>query len=226
MLNGGPGRGAARLAVALDGTANPVRTATPDRSLGDGIQPDQEQTIMNTSHQGAQPENCPAFIARATLEKRVRRALAKQGRKLLKSRAGTPALREHGRYAVVDAGGAVIKTRMDLATLARELGVMTNEEYLDPRSDWRYFVARQHQKVIDGRVVLFNDRVSRNFLTMEQAEAHALEMGGPLGIVGFDVGRALGWVGATSEYLVAGPFPTREEARAVRERIQEGRTDG
>jgi hypothetical protein len=212
---------------------------------------------MNTSHQGAQPENYPAFIARATLEKRVRRELAKRNRKLLKPRAGTPALREHGCYSVVDADGTVLKTRLDLATLARELGVMTNEEYLDPRSDWRYFVARQHQKVIDGKTILFNDRVSRNFLSREQAEAHALEMDGPLGIVGFDAGRALGWVAATSEYLigtrfvheddspdqhfitrvttvngiefhnhVAGPFPTREEARAARERIQAAAGEG
>jgi hypothetical protein len=188
MLNGGPDRGAARLAVALDGTANPVRTATLDRSLGSGIQPDQEQTIMNPSSTlGDLPEICPSFILRATLEKRVRRELAKQNRKLLKSRPGTPAHREYGLYAIENGLRKAIETNLDLATLARDLGVMRAHERVDPCSDWRFYVARQTTQTIDGKTIAFHERLSGDFRSRLEAEAHAdrMNIDGQIGVVGY-----------------------------------------
>jgi len=189
MLNGGPDRGAARLAVALDGTANPVRTATLDRSLGSGIQPDQEQTTMKTpTTPGTQPKTCPSFILRATLEKRIRRELAKRNHKLLKSRPGTPAHREYGLYAIENDRRRVLETHLDLVTLARDLGVMQDHEYLDPHSDWRYYVVRHSTQLIDGKTIHSFDRLSRNFMTRAEAERFAdrLTTDDPIGIVGFD----------------------------------------
>lgn len=69
--------------------AQAVRQPEPDRhpiGVGRRDTTRPEQTIMNTSIKGTLPEICPSFILRAALEKRVRRELAKQNRKLLKSR--------------------------------------------------------------------------------------------------------------------------------------------
>ena len=146
---------------------------------------------MSTSIKGTLPEIRPSFILRSTLEKRIRRELAKQGRKLLKSRPGTAAFREYGQYAIERVGiRKVLETHQDLATLARDLGVMQPHERIDPCSDWRFFVARQTTKVIDGKTIVFHERLSGNFRTREEAERHAdrlKDADGPVGIVGFDV---------------------------------------
>jgi len=156
---------------------------------GGGIQPDYEQTIMSTSIKGTQPESCPIFILRATLEKRIRRELAKRNRKLLKSRPGTPAHREYGLYAIENDRRTVLETHLDLVKLARDLDVMQDHEYLDPHSDWRYYVVRHTTQIIDGKTIHSFDRLSRNFMTRAEAERFADRMkseDGPIGIVGFD----------------------------------------
>ena len=144
---------------------------------------------MSTIPKGTLPENFPVFILRATLEKRVRRELAKQGRKLLKSRPGTTAHREYGLYAIENDRRTVLETHLDLVKLARDLGVMQLHERVDPCSDWRFYVARQTTKIIDGKNIMFHDRLSRNFMTRAEAERHAdrlRDADGPIGIVGFD----------------------------------------
>lgn len=145
-------------------------------------------SIMNTSIKGTTPEICPSFILRATLEKRVRRELAKQNRKLLKSRPGTTAHREYGQYAIENDHRTVLETHLDLVKLARDLDVMQDHEYLDPHSDWRYYVVRHSTQLIDGKTIHSFDRLSRNFQTREEAERHADRMNfeGPIGFVGFD----------------------------------------
>jgi hypothetical protein len=66
---------------------------------------------------------------------------------------------------------------------------MQAHEHIDPRSDWRYYVARQTTQTIDGTTILFHERLSGNFQTREEAERHAgrvKDEHGPVGIVGFD----------------------------------------
>ena len=141
---------------------------------------------MSTSIKGDLPEI--RLITRATLEKRVRRTLAAKGHRLLKSRPGTAAFREFGCYAVENGLRHVIATHQAIDSLARELGVMDEQEYIDPHSDWRWIVVRQHSQRIGGKNVLFNDRISRLFRTREEAEAHAETItveSGAVGIVGY-----------------------------------------
>jgi len=168
-----------------------VRQPEPDRhpiGVGRRDTTRRKQTIMNTSPKGTTPEICPAFILRATLEKRIRRELAKRNHKLLKSRPGTPAHREYGLYAIENDRRTVLETHQDLVTLARDLGVMQAHEYLDPHSDWRFYVVRHSVQLIGGKTIHSFDRLSRNFQTRAEAERHADRMtaDGPLGIVAFD----------------------------------------
>ena len=92
----GRGRGQQRPPMHLS-----VDQPEPDRHPLIGLRGRRDTTrlgaiIMSTSLKGTTPEIRPVFITRATLEKRIRRELAKQGRKLLKSRPGTAAYREYG----------------------------------------------------------------------------------------------------------------------------------
>jgi len=172
--------------------AQAVRQPEPDRhpiGVGRRDTTRPEQPIMNTSPTpGTQPKTCPSFILRATLEKRIRRELAKRNHKLLKSRPGTPAHREYGLYAIENDRRRVLETHLDLVTLARDLGVMQDHEYLDPHSDWRYYVVRHSTQLIDGKTIHSFDRLSRNFMTRAEAERFAdrLTTDDPIGIVGFD----------------------------------------
>ena len=174
-------------------TLSPVLTTRtspppkPSTEVADSVTTAKEST-MNTSPKGTLPENFPVFILRATLEKRVRRELAKQNRKLLKSRPGTPAYREYGQYAIENDRRTVLETHLDLVKLARDLGVMQAHEYLDPHSDWRYYVVRHTTQIIGGKTIHSFDRLSRNFPTRAEAERHAdrVKDDGPIGICGFD----------------------------------------
>jgi hypothetical protein len=86
---------------------------------------------MSTSIKGTTP--AISFVSRATLEKRVRRELAKRGRKLLKSRPGTPAFREYGQYAIENDLRRVIAVNHDISLLAHELCVLGDNERLKPK---------------------------------------------------------------------------------------------
>lgn len=91
------------------------------------------ESIMSTSIKGTLPEI--RFISRATIEKRIRRELAKSGRKLLKSRPGTAAHREYGQYAIENGLRRVVAINHDLLLLAHELGVLKPWERLKPKYD-------------------------------------------------------------------------------------------
>jgi len=92
-------------------------------------------------------------------------------------------------YAIENDRCRVLETHQDLVTLARDLDVMQAHEYLDPHSDWRYYVVRQNTQIIDGKTIHSFDRLSRNFQTRAEAERFADRMkseDGPIGIAGFD----------------------------------------
>jgi hypothetical protein len=86
---------------------------------------------MSTSIKGTTPEI--SFVSRSTMEKRVRRALAVKGYRLLKSRPGTAAHRDYGHYAIENDLRRVIAVNHDLCLLAHELGVLGTGERLRPK---------------------------------------------------------------------------------------------
>ena len=92
------------------------------------------------------------FVSRATLEKRVRRELAKQGRKLLKSRPGTPAYREYGQYAIENGLRRVVVINHDLLLLAHELGVLKPGERLAPKYDRISVMTYRHEEGDTDRI--------------------------------------------------------------------------
>lgn len=125
VMSAGPHAGSPTCTVPL------TRLATGKRSY----RPQHEDSIMAIKATST-GEICPAeihFIFRSTLEKRVRRALASKGYRLLKSRAGTAAFREYGQYAVENGIRRIIAINHDLSLLAHELGVLADNERLQPK---------------------------------------------------------------------------------------------
>ena len=125
VMSAGPHAGSPTCTVPL------TRLATGKRSY----RPQPEDSIMaiNATSTG---EICPtevSFVSRQTLEKRVRRALASKGHRLLKSRPGTAAFREFGLYSIENGLRRIVAVNHDLSLLAHELGVMADHERLQPK---------------------------------------------------------------------------------------------
>lgn len=96
------------------------------------------------------------YVPQQTLEKRVRRALRKQGLQLFKPRPSL-AIRP-GECAVTDGPYRILRSGLTLESLARELGVLADHERLDTPAppapaDWVWRVCRTVTETVGGVAV-------------------------------------------------------------------------
>ena len=98
----------------------PMAHATPPGA----IRPKTTQTI---------PPADIRWVHEATAIKRVRRALTKQGLELFKPRQNR--VPHIGEFAIVDHMHRILRTHLDLAALARELGVLAEDESVEGREN-------------------------------------------------------------------------------------------
>lgn len=149
--------------------------------------------MANKATTGTNPSQI-TYVTTSTLEKRCRRALAKQGQTLIKPKAGTAARRELGEYAIHDASlGGIVIQGAELESLARDLGVLADHERLDTPArewdGWMHYIARQETIEIDGQTALHNRQISPEFTSPDAARAWLDESGltgDDLRLVGYD----------------------------------------
>ena len=72
----------------------------------------------------------PRPVSLGTIEKRVRRHLAKTGWSLVKSRPGTRQFDVLGRYSIHDSSFELMAEHVDIARRARAYGLMADDEIL------------------------------------------------------------------------------------------------
>lgn len=135
-----------------------------------------------TTHKGNTPEIRPntvsdsiTWVKEQTVIKRVRRALAAKGHYLQKSRIGTDACKELGEYAVLDDRFIPLSTRCKLPELAKFLGVLADDEAIDPPTNlgWLYHIARQTTVTVEGVPCIYNQQITRDFTTEKAARKAA-----------------------------------------------------
>lgn len=110
------------------------------------------------------------WVREATIIKRIRRRLALHGQSLVKTREGTDARRELGVYAVADENREVVLASLKIDSLARALGVLADDEKIDPPMNrgWRYYIGRKI--VTDGAPkAIHTVRVTRDYTTPQAA---------------------------------------------------------
>ena len=73
----------------------------------------------------------PKLVTLPTLEKRLRRHLAKQGHTLVKSRPGTKAHVHYGRYAIHDSSFELLAEHINLESRCRAYGLLAENEAVD-----------------------------------------------------------------------------------------------
>lgn len=188
--NGRAVRGAARLAgpqASLSTrTVPPTRLTAGERSY----RPHPEDTTMAnaTSTPKIRAKNTQArlhadgstdtitWVRESTVIKRLRRALAKKNHSLLITREGTSARRELGEYAVLDSDGHPLQTHAELAALGRFLGVLADDERIDPplNRGWLYYIGRYERVVVDGIEANYARPITRQYTT-EAAARRAVE---------------------------------------------------
>lgn len=130
------------------------------------------------------------WVKEATVIKRIRRKLAERNHSLLITREGTQARRELGLYAVLGADHGVIDKQVDLSKLARFLGVLAEDELVDPPMDrgWLFYVGRYERVVVDGIECNYARPITREYTTeaaARKAVAHLTDREG-LVICSFD----------------------------------------
>jgi hypothetical protein len=115
------------------------------------------------------------WVKEPTVIKRIRRKLAEQGKSLLKTRIGTTAHRELGEFAVLNSKHEVEIKLVNLRLLAMNLGVLANDERIDPPSNrgWLHYVARQTTIEIDGVTQIYNQPVTKKAYTTPEAALKA-----------------------------------------------------
>ena len=134
---------------------------------------------MSTSSQGEIRPHTPTseirWVREATCIKRIRRKLAERNHKLLITREGTQARREWGEYAVLDADGDVLQKDANLSDLGRFLGVLADDERVDPpiHRGWLHYVARVRTVHVDGIEARYHERLTRDYTTQEAARKAA-----------------------------------------------------
>ncbi len=132
------------------------------------------------------------WIREQTVIKRIRRALAKRNHSLRIHSEGSQARNELGEYVVLDDQHEVLSANCKLPELARFLGVLADDEMIEPPAEkgWFYHVARKHSEIIEGQKSVWLERASRDFRT-ERAARKALE--------GMEIRTGLVIIGDTSE---------------------------
>ena len=115
------------------------------------------------------------WVKESTVIKRLRRALAKKNHSLLITREGTAARRELGACAVLDSDGNPLQTHAKLAALGRFLGVLADDERVDPpiHRGWLHYVARVRTVHVDGIEARYHERLTRDYTTQEAARKAA-----------------------------------------------------
>ena len=116
------------------------------------------------------------WIREPTVIKRIRRKLAERNHSLLITREGTQARRELGEYAVLDADKKVLDKQVDLAKLARFLGVLAPLEMIDPPlgRGWLFYIGRYERVVVNGIECNHAKPITRTYTT-EAAARKAVE---------------------------------------------------
>lgn len=71
------------------------------------------------------------LVSLATLEKRIRRHLARQGHTLVKSRPGTKAHEHYGRYSIHDSSFELLAEHINLESRCRAYGLLAENEAVD-----------------------------------------------------------------------------------------------
>ncbi len=110
------------------------------------------------------------WVREATIIKRIRRRLALHGQFLIKTREGTAERRENGTYAIADKANGIFAKSVKLDSLARALGVLADDEKIDPPMNrgWRYYIGRKI--VTDGAPkAIHTVRVTRDYTTPQAA---------------------------------------------------------
>ena len=187
-------------------------TVTSSRRLSlDGRQPLVKVHVMQKqTSQGSKPairpkstqliradgtESSIHWVRRDSLVRRLRRHLAKKNHRLLISAECSPARDELGEYAVIGADGHPLQVRADLDKLARFLGVLADDELVEPPAGkgWVYHAAREHVEIIDGKRVRLRDRLTKDYRTERAARkaVSGIDHQAGLVIVGMDADDAL-----------------------------------
>ncbi len=135
----------------LTRTVPSTRLAAGERSYRP-LHEDSNMAINATSAGAIRPKNTQVInadgstrtinlVATPTAIKRVRRKLAQRNHQLVVTREGSQARIELGEYAVLDADRDVLTKDAELTSLARFLGVLSDNEMLEPPQEkaWRYF---------------------------------------------------------------------------------------
>lgn len=146
--------------------------------------------IKATSTGAIRPESTYTYVSASALEKRIRRHLAKQAQSLIKARPDQ--IDQIGIYAICGTNRHITRTHVNLASLARELGVLGEHERLDHSGlGWVWAVARRREVREDGKLVSHHDQLTREFATEQAARRAAalIEDQGDLVIVGWNAGR-------------------------------------
>jgi len=142
------------------------------------IRPNSTQTL-NTTADGTAIDF--RWIKEPAIIKRVRRKLAERGQFLIKTREGTDARRELGEgtdarrelgvYAVADENREVVLASLKIDSLARALGVLADDEKIDPPMSrgWRYYIGRQVSEDVGGKRAIHVVRITKDYTTPEAA---------------------------------------------------------
>lgn len=135
------------------------------------------------------------WIRRDSLVRRLRRHLAKKNHRLVISAEATASRDELGEYAVIGADGHPLQTHAYLDKLARYLGVLADDELVEPSPErgWRFFAARKTIITVDGKDYWHSERLTKTFSTEKAARKAVakIENRNGLLIVGMDADDAL-----------------------------------
>lgn len=102
--------------------------------------------------------------------RRVRRRLAPRGHQLQVTRPDTDARTDLGEYAVME-GSCPLETHCDLGELARRIGALANDEFLDPApcKGWRHYVAKAEEDIVEGIKTVLMRPLTREYSTFDAA---------------------------------------------------------
>jgi len=107
------------------------------------------------------------WVREATIIKRIRRRLALHGQSLVKTREGTAERRENGVYAIADQAHGIFMKSAKLDSLARALGVLADDEMVDPPMNrgWRYYIGRQVSEDVGDKRAIHVVRITKSYTT-------------------------------------------------------------
>lgn len=128
------------------------------------------------------------WVREETLIKRLRRKLATLDLVLHRNRPGTAERGRYGEWSVSSPDCGVIWHNVTLLELARDMRVLATHERIEqPPRLRKHFVARHAVVEIDGTKVLREERLTRDFTSLDSAMRAASHMdGSAVVIVSYD----------------------------------------